>query len=105
MLNKEIKFNEWNCTLNYSTYSNKRTAIELIDAEDGMPIAMATVNIPDASIESDEVIIKNWSENEGIREALQVAGIIGPTLRKIPTGFVLATVHKLLKDVDDNSSI
>ncbi len=102
---QKVKFKEWDCVLEYGTYNNQRVTIQLNNAEDGMPIATATVNLPDLPLPPDHVFIKSWSENEGIREALQVAGIIGPTLRKIPTGFVLATVHKLLKDVDDNSSI
>lgn len=64
---------------------------------DGEPIARAGVYIEGHHPADDEVTIKSWSENEGMAEALQAAGIIGPELRRVPTGRVEATVHKLLK--------
>ena len=48
-------------------------------------------------LNDDEVLIKSWSENVGIKEALIDAGIIGPLLERIPTGWVSASKHKLLK--------
>ena len=95
-----IKFKEWDCVLDYSTYMNGRTAIQLNDLEDGMPIATATVNIPEAKLESNEVIIKNYSENEGMSKALMDAGIIGPPSRSIRTGHVIVMVHELLSKVN-----
>ena len=98
MNTKQVKFKDWLCTVYIAEYpvSDGRTAIQLNDAEDGMPIATATVNLPDLSLEPDHVFIKGWSENEGMADALIEAGIIGPEVRKVPTGFVSATVHKLL---------
>ena len=80
-----------------SYHSNGRTALELIDVEDGEVVMVATVNIPDSSIEKDELIIKNYSENEGVLESLQKAGIAGPVLRTVRTGFVSCPVVKRLK--------
>jgi len=93
---QKVKFKEWDCTITTKKYSNGRTAIELVDAEDGMPIAVATVNLPDVSLKPDEVFIKDWSENEGIMDVLIKAGIISPTIGATRTGFVIATKHKLL---------
>jgi hypothetical protein len=81
----------------WGNYSNGRTALELIGSEDKETVMVATVNIPDAQIEKDELIIKNYSENEGVLEALQKAGIIGPILRNVRTGFVTCPVVKRLK--------
>lgn len=64
---------------------------------DGESIARASVYLEDEHPADDEVIIKGWSENEGMAAALQAAGIIGPELRRLPAGHVHATVHKLLK--------
>ena len=69
----------------------------------GEPIATASVYL-DLFVDqqaADEVAIKNWSENEGMHEALQAAGIIGPVLRThcpdpTPRMQVPATIHKLL---------
>lgn len=64
---------------------------------DGEPIARASVYLDDEHPADDEVTIKGWSENEGMAEALQAAGVIGPELRRLPAGWAFATVHKLLK--------
>jgi hypothetical protein len=94
---QKVRFNEWDCVLEYGTYNNKRIAIQLNDAEDGMPIAIATVNLPELSLPPDHVFIKSWSENEGMAEALIKANIIGPNLGSASTGFVAASMHKLIK--------
>lgn len=93
---KKIKFKDWTCTINQAKYNNNRTALMLVDAEDGMPIATASVNIPEATIADDEIIIKSWSENLGMVESLTEADVIGPAIGNIATGHVVATVHKLL---------
>jgi len=87
---------KYTVNLEFGQYKNGRVAIECVDAIDGDPICVATVNIPDEHIEDDEVIIKNWSENEGILDELIKANIIGPSIRTIQTGFVVANVCKLL---------
>ena len=94
---KEFEFKGNTLSVEMTRYAgNDRRAIQLIDMEDGYPYCMATVNIPDALIEANEVIIKNWSENEGILEALQVNGIVGPVKRRIQSGFVYCDVVDLL---------
>ncbi len=69
----------------------------------GEPIATATVYLEHAlpDLQPGEVVIKNWSENEGMHEALEAAGIIGPVLRRLlptfePREQTPATIHKLL---------
>lgn len=84
-------------TLKFGKYSNKRTAIELIDSEDGCPVMVATVNMPDAELQPDEVIIKNYSENEGVLDFLIENGIVGKPIRMVSSGWVTCPVVKLLK--------
>jgi hypothetical protein len=88
---------EYNVFLKKGKYSNGRTAIELIDAEDGCPVMTATVNIPDAHLEKDEIIIKNYSENEGVLDFLIENGITSKPDRWIASGWVTCPVVKLLK--------
>ena len=92
----KVKFKHWNCIPVFKTYSNGRRAISLIDSRDGSPIANATLNLPAVQLERDEVIVKNYSENEGIVQALMEAKIVGPALRSVSTGYVTATVHKII---------
>ena len=89
---------EYNVFLKRKKYSNGRTAIELIDAEDGCPVMTATVNIPDAHLEKDEIIIKNYSENEGVLDFLIENGITSKPDRWITSGWVTCPVVKLLNN-------
>jgi hypothetical protein len=67
---KTVKFKKWDCVIVYAQYSNGRTAIQLKDDNDGSPVATATINVPDVYLEKDEVIIKDYSENEGMLDTL-----------------------------------
>lgn len=57
---------------------------------------------PDAKLEPGCVWLKGWSENEGAVEALVEAGIVEPTGRTWPTGFVRAQEARLLKGIDEH---
>ena len=57
---------------------------------------IATLNLPEEDLEPDEVIIKDYSENEGIYDCMLKAGHIGPALRYVNSGFIKAPVCKLL---------
>ena len=80
------------------SYANGRKAIRILDAEDGIPVMTATVNLPDETIGADEVIIKNYSENEGCLPFLITNGVVSPVERWVGHGMA---VVKLLIDVDD----
>ena len=58
-----------------------------------MPVAVATLNVN--GLELDEVAIKNYSENEGVYDALLEAGVIFPKHRELSTGYVTVPVCKL----------
>jgi hypothetical protein len=92
-----VRFKEWTCKMNFAQYGNGRTAIELVDAETHEPIARATVNLPDAYLEDDEIFIKDWSENEGMVAALVRAGVVSESIGYEPSGFVMVDKCKLLK--------
>jgi len=70
-----------------------RTDIRLI--ADDEPYAVATVNVPEAQLAADEVLIKNWSENRGVLSALLMAGVIEDTGRTVVTGRSHANVVRL----------
>lgn len=88
-----IKFRDYKCKVVYSRYANnKRLAIALYDEEDYQPVATCTTNVSDEPLEYNEVIIKNWSENEGILNLLIDNNIIYPSHRTIQLGYVEAYV-------------
>lgn len=96
-----VRFHIWDCNIQVERYNNDRIALQLISAVEneeiaqGEPIAMATVNIPTVPLADDEVIIKNYSENEGIEQVLIDAGIIEPTGKIVAGGFVQMNICKL----------
>ena len=94
--NNTVKFKQWTCDVQLGRYNNKRLAIQLVSAvenikEDiymGAPIATATVNMPDIAINNNQIIIKSYSENEGMVSALQKAGYISENVQSVNIGFV-----------------
>jgi len=97
---QRIKFKTWDCELNRGEYQNGRTALELVAWEDneadeiyeGEPIATCTINIPECSLAADEVIIKDYSENEGMLQALLDAKVVELTGREVQSGFITAPI-------------
>ena len=73
---KLVRFKEWVCEMQFGKYPNGRTAIELVDYKTYESIATATVNVPDIELKENEIIIKNYSENEGMFKSLFDARIV-----------------------------
>lgn len=96
-LNKvTVKFKRWNCRIELGAYNNGRLAFELISIKNDEPILVATVNVPEAILRKDEVIIKNYSENEGVLEVLVKAKIISEPIGYIKTGFASSPICRIL---------
>lgn len=91
-------YETYNVDVHLSHYSNNgRKAILLVDHETSEPIATATVNVPDKHIAEDEVIIKNYSENEGMLHFLINQQIIdGSKCIPFNNGYVMLYVCPLL---------
>lgn len=81
-----------------ASYSNGTTALILM-GETGERLAVATVAL-DVLPGEGNVFVKNYSENEGILESLQKAGVVGPVIRDVPTGFVTVQEVKLLAGLE-----
>ena len=97
---KIVEFQTWECNVEITSYQNNdRIAIILSDIADGNIIAVGTVNLPDEELASDEVFIKDYSENEGMLDSLMKADIIHAPHRLVVSGFALIPVCKL-KDID-----
>jgi hypothetical protein len=88
--------NTYDVSVKLSKYDNDRTAIQLTDVSDGMPYATATVNMPNVLLEDNEVLVKDYSENEGMLEFLIRNNIVTPTMQGVHAGHVwlpVATVN------------
>ena len=82
--------------LSAATYSNGRMALLASDPTTGAPIAKLTVNVPHVDLAPGEIILKDWSENEGAYETLEAAGLVELTGRSVICGFELAEICRWL---------
>lgn len=89
---KPIEFAGYKCQVRLETYTHKssegkdRIAIILDEVDTDDQIAVATVNMPNEILKEDEVIIKDYSENEGMLHTLIMAKIISVPERYTKTG-------------------
>ena len=93
---KRVMFLGYECKLQFGKYGNGRTAIELVDAHNGEPIATATLNMPRVPLAENQVFIKDYSENEGMLAALEAAGVVRAMGVHVPSGFASLPVCELL---------
>lgn len=71
----KVRFCDLDCYIQVHSYnSTGAPALQLINPEVG-PVATATVNMPDIALEADEVLVKDYSENQGMAKAFEAAGI------------------------------
>lgn len=88
-------------------YGNNRPAIYIADT-DGLPFMIATLNVPERPLEEDEVVIKNYSENEGIYDWLLERNIIQPMIGSHQLAYNRAPICVLNSEeewVDENASL
>lgn len=90
----KVRFWKWDCKVMFSKYQNGGTAIQLIDAEDGCPVATASVWLP--GLKKDEIAIKDYSENAGMLDTLLEAEIITEPHRYVSSGHVMIPVCRLV---------
>lgn len=95
----KVKFKKWNCVAVFGRYlNNNRVSIRLIEEETNEPIATASVNLTEIrGMTDNQVAIKDYSENEGMVEALTKAGIIGNRILLVDNGHVEIGIYELLK--------
>ena len=91
-----VLFQGVQCNVVRLNYGNGRVALQLIVVDDGEQMATATTNLPEVPLAADEVIIKTYSENAGLLEALVAGGIVTPTGRTAQAGFHAVPICRLL---------
>jgi hypothetical protein len=94
----KVKFKEWDCIAKFGKYpSTNQNYIQLIDSEDGFPVATASINMPGLDLLPNEVIIKDYSENEGMFDTLVNAGIIKKTNKGAQLTYGIAPIAEIIK--------
>lgn len=95
-LHYQSKYSDCLIYLDMGKYSNGRIAIQLIDADDGCLVTKATINIPDVVLADNELIIKDYSENEGMLHFLTSTGLTTEPKRYVSSGHVECPVVEYL---------
>lgn len=75
-------------------YQDGTPAIDIL-TEDGEPDLRLTVCVPGTKLAPNEFLVKDWTENAPTYALLVSLGVIKPTGRTVPTGFVQAKVCTL----------
>jgi len=92
-----IDYHGETCDIIFSHYVENDNVAIALRTKEGFPFATATVNL--INLPGHQVAIKNWSENEGMDEALIEAGIIKKDrLDETQSGFVVAPVYELTEE-------
>lgn len=86
----KVAFKGYSCSVQIGRYANGQTLLRLVD-EEGV-VATATAAVEGQELEPDEVLVKSYSENAGLLEALLEAGVV-----EKPTSWVEAGYAKLAK--------
>ena len=77
-----------------------RLALTLERLDNGAPYGVFTVNIPDAPLGADEILVKTWEENTPMRQPMLDTGLFEDTGRRVPAGFCQAEVWRLTKSLN-----
>ena len=102
----QVLFKTWLCRVIPGFYKDGNIALSLVDVDDGSPVATATVNLPDEKELLDSyrynaraypdlstayvkvpLFIKDWSENQGMLDALMSANIISKPFEYAISGY------------------
>ena len=85
---KTVHFQNTEYLVEKHHYENGRTALML--THEGEQAAVATLNMPEIPLGPNRVIIKDYSENEGMLNALVDGGVIRNTNVRAAGGFPIA---------------
>lgn len=92
----KTRYIDADCAVSKLNYSNGRIALQLKDAVTGELLCTASTNLPDAPCTPGCTYIKDYSENEGVLDALVMAGIVSKPLAIQRSGFVDIPLCKVL---------
>jgi len=79
---KNVVFAGFNCFIKIRPYNSGRIYMTLHDIEDNMQVARVTLDIDTIPHIDNLIIVKDYSENEGMYKALLDAKVILPCERK-----------------------
>lgn len=97
-MNIDFKFNEEDLVLKFFKYNNFKIGI-LILYKDGNLWGPATLNVEDARVKKNEIIVKDYDMNYGLYDALINANIINYKRKDLIVGVKTAKICKLKDEI------
>lgn len=96
-----IQFENYQCLVVKKPHPDGTMGIQLVDPNTHEPIASPTCPVaalerPIPKLKPEFVLVKDYSENTGMLEALTSQGVVEDLRLPIPTGFVNVWLCKLL---------
>lgn len=89
-------------TLHKGTYGNGNLALYVNSYLDGSRILTITVNTDTSlALPADQFVCKNYSENKGVVEWLELEGIAKKTRDSIVLGYAVCPIMQLLLPLED----
>jgi len=92
----DVKFKQWKCSLAFGEYQNGRTILFLNDNATLEDVLCASVNLPNEALRPNEIAIKNYSENEGVLDALIKHKVVSKPKRYVNLTHVSVPICELL---------
>ena len=92
----DVKFKKWECSLAFGEYQNGRTILFLKDNATLEDVLCASVNLPNEALRPNEIAIKNYSENEGVLDALIKHKVVSKPKRYVNLTHVSVPICELL---------
>ena len=86
--------NESNASARVTSYANNGSPALQFFTIQGELLCTASVCLGEIP-GPNEIFIKSWSENEGMGEALEEQGLVGPIIRHIPAGYCAVEVREM----------
>lgn len=100
---ENVKFKKWNCDVLLDKYAaDSSDALVLVDHETSERVAVATSCLAGMGVivPAEHAAIKDYSENEGMLNALIDAGIVELTNEMVSSGFAKFPIVRIVKRVD-----
>lgn len=94
-----IQFKKWSCHVHKGVHNDGTTSLTLTDVHTGEPVASPTYParplLPGA-LKPGFILLKDYSENEGMLEALVSQGVVEDMKLPVPSGYVNLWLCKVL---------
>ena len=99
VLHNQVPWKQWTCTLCAEQYTNGRPALTLYCNKSGEPIAVASVNLPDAPIDKGLVAI-DTNNAVGVDESLVASKILKPNHKfTVDSGFCSYPIYEFTDEI------